>query len=167
MADAKESSAPPTVAHETSAGSGWLFFKTIVGVCLGFVVFVLALSPKLYIASLRDTPEAWFERAMEHVKNDEHDEAIADFEKVLEFQPQRQRVFVVAEQKIQEIQQLKQLRREDAAEGAPEGEPEGETTEEGGEEGEGVPETDETTEGTESPPPPVREEPEGDEWTID
>ena len=90
-------------------GRGWRFIKTVVGVTIGLGVVVAAGTPSLYLSSLRETPEEWFKRADQHVENRELDKALALFQKILEAEPPRQRIYVDAERKIKSIQQLQQL----------------------------------------------------------
>jgi hypothetical protein len=106
------SSPAPAAAHGSSP---WLFVKTLVGVAVGFGVLVVLASPQIYIPSMRDTPQSCFKRAQDHVEKKEFDAAIEDYQRVLEFEAPRKSVFVKAERKIKDLQQLKEAQQEGGA----------------------------------------------------
>ena len=133
MSDPTKGLAQDRSGSSAGAGRRWLFPMAVLGATIGFVIFVVALSPEIYLPSKRDTPEVWFQRGVAHVDAKEYDKAVEDLERVLRFEPQRKKVFVQAEEKIKNIQQLLKSRGEASSTPAA---PAGEAPKEGGTSGE-------------------------------
>jgi hypothetical protein len=103
------------MAKEPSSNS-WLFYKAIGAVFGGLVLLVLILSPKLYIPSLRNTKEVCFKRAEAYLNEEKLDEAVEAYENVLRFEKARERLFMVAENKIKKIKELQRIQQQDGDE---------------------------------------------------
>lgn len=91
---------------QENMGGRWLFMWCLLGVLIGFAVLTVAASPSLYLRGAEDTPEAYMKKAAEHVENKEYESAIEDLQKVLSYEPDRQRVFAQAEEQIERIRTL-------------------------------------------------------------
>ena len=103
------------MAKEPSSNS-WLFYKSIGAVLGGLVLLVAILSPSWYIPSLRNTKEVWFKRAEAHLDEEKLDAAIEAYENVLRFEKARDRLFMVAENKIKKIKELQRIQQQDGGE---------------------------------------------------
>ncbi|MFP4028079.1 MAG: tetratricopeptide repeat protein [Candidatus Brocadiia bacterium] len=90
---------------QVEGGTG-RFLLIAISVTIAFGALVLALSPSLYLPSMRDTPNAWMQKAQKHVEKKEYQQAISAFQKVLDKEPPRKSVFVKAEGKIKNLKEI-------------------------------------------------------------
>ena len=154
MADSHTDASPNGSKLSRLAKDQWLFPKSIAAVLGGFVVLVFALSPSIYLPSLRNTPEALSAKAEQLANEKKFEEAIEAYNEVLRFEERRLDVFSRADRNIQKIKELMRLREKQGHEDAEIEEVGGGAAEETDEDDEDASDEEETSE---------EEEPDADE----